>query len=139
MCLHGRPPPLVTTEHEECGASIDVFVGFMDQSYVCGCVGVCVCVFRGAGGVCPRCTPTAATRLATCSGIREHADYTRHNGDTQTQICPRPTKDTHTHARTHRTASPLIACSIFNIFIVWEIMTLGAAHDSADDVYVCVD
>lgn len=100
VCLHGRPPPLVTTEHEECGASIDVFVGFMDQSYVCGCVGVCVCVFRGAGGVCPRCTPTAATRLATCSGIREHADYTRHNGDTQTQICPRPTKDTHTHART---------------------------------------
>lgn len=64
----------------------------------------------------PLCTPTVATRPATCSGIREHADYTRHNGDTQTQICPRPTKDT-------RTASLLIASSIVNIFRVWVIMS----------------
>lgn len=41
-----------------------------------------------------------------------------------------------THTYTHRTASPLIAFSIFSIFIVWEIMTLDAVHDTADDVYV---
>lgn len=45
---------------------------------------VSVSTFRGAGGVCSRRTPTVATRLTTCSGIREHADYTRHNRDTQT-------------------------------------------------------
>lgn len=108
-------------------------------NHKCVSVLVCVCVFRGVAGVCPLCTPTAATRLATCSGIREHADYTRHNGHTQTQICPWPTKDTHTHTHTHRTASALIAFSIFNIFIVWEIMTLDAAHNTAADVHVCVD
>lgn len=35
----------------------------------------------------PLCTPAAATRLATCSGIRVHADYTRHNGNTLLKIC----------------------------------------------------
>jgi len=69
------------------------FCGSVDQSCVWAYVNVCV--FREAGGVCPPyAPPIAAKRLATCSGIREHADYTHHNGDTQTQICPRPTKDT---------------------------------------------
>lgn len=100
---------------QERGACVDVFMGLW-INHTCVSVLVCVCVFKGAAGVRPLCTPIAATRPATCSGIREHADYTRHNGDTQTQICPRPTKDTWT-------ASLLIAFSIFNIFRVWVIMS----------------
>lgn len=126
--LYACPPPQRSYKAGECRASIDVLMGLWINH-------MCVSVFRGVGGVCPLCTPTAATRLATCSGIREHADYTRHNGDTKTQICPQPTKDTYTHG----TASPLIAFSIFNIFVVWEIMTPDAAHDTADYVYVYVD
>lgn len=44
----------------------------------------------------------------------------------------------HTHTRTHRTASPLIACSIFNIFMVWEIMTLGAARTTRQMMFTFV-
>lgn len=75
---------------------------------------VCVCVFRGVCRSVPCLHPhTVATRLATCSGIREHADYTRHNGDTQTQICPWPTKDTHpcrqaADAQTHNCSTTVV-------------------------------
>lgn len=86
-------------------ACLWVYGSIMSVCYcvsVCTCVRACVCVFRGVSRSVPCLHPhTVATRLATCSGIREHADYTRHNGDTQTQICPWPTKDTHTHIRRH--------------------------------------
>lgn len=81
--------------------SVDASVGLWINHHVC----VSVLVSEGAGGVCPLCTPAAATRPATCSRIREHADYTRHNGNTQTQICPQPTKNTHTHMHTHGIAA----------------------------------
>lgn len=38
---------------------------------------------------------------------------------------------------THQTASPLIAFSIFNIFIVWDVMTLGAVRDMGGNLSVC--
>lgn len=95
--------------------SVDASVGLWINHHIC----VSVLVAEGAGGGRPLCTPAAATRPATCSRIREHADYTRHNGNTQTQICPQPTKEyTHTRTRT-RTASPLIAWSNFSLFPVW--------------------
>lgn len=120
VCLYVFPLPCGNTKHQSVERAL-MCLWRLRINHMC----VSVCVFRGAGGVCPLCTPTAATRLATCSGIREHADYTRHNGDTQTQICPRPTKDT------HRTAPTLITFSIFNIFIVWRNNDSGrgARHD----------
>lgn len=65
---------------------------------------------------------TASKRPATCSGISEHVDYTRHNEDTQTQICSRPTKDT-------LTADSLTAnrFTIINNLKVRDRMTLNKA------------
>ncbi len=135
VSLYRCPLPCANKKHESVEQAL-MCLWVCGSIYVCERVCVCVCMCLGEQEECAlSCTPTAATRLATCSGIREHADYTRHNGDTQTQICPRPTKDTHTD----RTTWLLIAFSIFNIFVVWEVMTLDTAHDTADDVYVYVD
>lgn len=91
--------------------------------YVCGSfVCVFVCVRESRRSVPPAC-PHGRQTPGHLLWIWEHSDYTRHNGDTQTQICLQLTKDTHTH--THQTVSLLIAFSNFHIFIVCGMVMLN--------------
>lgn len=85
-------------------------------------VRVCVCVCERAGGACPLRAPTAAKRLATCSGF-ESIRITRVTMEIRKHKYASSWQRTHTH--THQTVSLLIAFSNFNIFIVCGMVMLN--------------
>lgn len=112
VCFYRFPLPWGNIKSTQCRATVFVLRLWM---FVC----VFVCVRESRRSVPPAC-PHGRQTPGHLLWIWEHADYTRHNGDTQTQICLQLTKDT----RTHQTVSLLIAFSNFNIFIVCGMVML---------------
>lgn len=98
--------------------------------YVCGSfMCVFVCVRESRRSVPPAC-PHGRQTPGHLLWIWEHSDYTRHNGDTQTQICLQLTKDTHTHTPDSITANCFQQLQYFH-----RLWYGNAERDMEDNIY----
>lgn len=138
VCLHGCPPPLVTIEHQSVERALMCLwvYGSIICVWVCWCVCVCVCL--GEQEECALAAPPQPPHAWPPALGLESMRITRVTMEIHKHKYALGQQRTHTHTRMHRTASPLIACSIFNIFMVWEIMTLGAARTTRQMMFTFV-